>query len=252
MLQWGKRIRNVTVSSKLIEDLLYYFVICGIPSQSCKTFIKGNIPPYFFETSPAVLNNERALEFLWKFSDDSIRLLIERLAARDLYKRVFEVKLGDLGDSGDYSAVKGDLLPEKRIKISENLSQSFLDSIHTSMSQKGPVVTATETEAKRRYDEIKSYKIPHVIIDFPVKGIPEEKNFPNEIGDASRKYLATHQKQASGKKTVFHMIKEMQSDITSIRVFVAPELHELITRYLDPSDVQACVEEAIPRIKIHQ
>jgi hypothetical protein len=116
------------------------------------------------------------------------------------------------------------------------------------MAQKGPVVTETETEAKKRYDEIKTYKIPLVIIDFPVKGIPEEKNFPNEIGDASRKYLATHHKLAAGKKTVFQRIREMQCDIASIRIFVAPELHELITRYLDPSDVQACVEDAIPKI----
>ena len=93
---------------------------------------------------------ERALEFVWKFADDRNRQLIERLACRRLYKRVFELKLGDLGQDPDYSAFVNDLVPEKRIGLSEKMEATFMNQILRKMqsSEKGSTpLTASSTAA---------------------------------------------------------------------------------------------------------
>ncbi len=37
--------------------------------------------------------------------------------------------------------------------------------------------------------------------------------------------------------------------MATLRIFVDPGLHELIIRYLEPDDIQGCVESVVPLIK---
>ena len=84
--------------------------------------MKGrSLPKDIYEESPALISREKTIEFVWKFADDKTRVLIERLAKRELYKRIFEVKLGDLGGLVDYSALRTDLMPENRIDLANEL-----------------------------------------------------------------------------------------------------------------------------------
>jgi len=246
-----RRLRGSTVSSTIIADLFYHWVVCGKPLSMCHSLVKS-IPKEFSDQPPASLSNERALEFIWKFADNSIRLLVERIGRRDLYKRVFEVKLGDLGVHGDYAAIRAEMLPTMRVELANNLEERFLDSVRKAMSERGPTESISEAEAKKRHDELRIKNVSHIVIDFPVRGISEERNFPAEIGDPARKYLAGPVKSRSERRSVFHTVRQLQTQIASVRVFAAPELHELITRYLDPSDVQACVESVIRCLQIHR
>ncbi|HST21230.1 MAG TPA: protein kinase [Blastocatellia bacterium] len=246
-----RRLRDSSVSSNIIADLFYHWVVCGKPLSLCLQLVRAT-PKEFSDQPPASLSNERALEFIWKFADDSIRLLVERIGRRELYKRVFEVKLGDLGVHGDYSAIRAEMLPDRRVRLAEELEERFLDSVRKAMSQRGPTESISEAEAKKRHDALRVKTVSHIVIDFPVRGISEEKNFPAEIGDPARKYLAGPVKPTGERRSVFHTVKQLQTQIASVRVFAAPELHELITRYLDPSDVQACVESVIRCLQIHR
>ena len=90
-----------------------------------------------------------------------------------------------------------------------------------------------------------------VVIDFPVRGIPEEKNHPKEVGDPERKYISGSRKTLPGMgaqrhRTVFVTVRNLQIGIASVRVFVDKTLHDLVIRYLDPADINGCVEECLP------
>jgi hypothetical protein len=39
----------------------------------------------------------------------------------------------------------------------------------------------------------------------------------------------------------------LQMKMASLRIFAAPEFHELIIRYLNPPDIRACVLEVFPK-----
>ncbi len=247
-------LREVEVSKSLLKDVFYYRVVCGHTIARCQEILRKYTLPKSFtgDDAPPAVSSERALEFVWKFADDSHRHLIERLAKRELYTRVFELKVGDLGESEEYSALAADLSASARISLAETLCQRLLNAIHKKMIERGPVESATETEARQRHVRLQESKWPLVVIDFPTRGIPDEKNFPREIGDASRKYISGRARTSAPGRNVFYTVRRLQTALAALRVFAAPELHELIVRYLDPDDVQESVESVIPRIKSQQ
>lgn len=97
--------------------------------------------------------------------------------------------------------------------------------------------------------ELESSKIPLIVIDYPTLGVPDEQNIPSEIGDPFRKYISGPDETTARGREVFDNVRRLQIDIATLRVFSEPKLHELIIRYLDPSDVRACVFEAIPFLR---
>ncbi len=252
-LEHGRRkLRESFVTKEIIHEILYHWVVCGKTNNATKNALEGRtIPKDFYNEPPLCFEGERVLELVWKFANDGVRQLLERLGNRKLYKRVFEIKVSDLGEMGDYSALRGDLLSELRPKLAEKLERIFKDAIHKAMVQKGPRESATDSEARNRLIELKKNEMPYIIIDFPTRGLPEEKNFPTELGDSVRKYSGLR-KSVGPKSQVFHVVRDLQAKKATLRVFAANEFHELIVRYLDLNDVESCVEEVIPRIKINE
>ncbi len=251
-LKHGRRkLRYTNQSASSIQDLLYHWVLCGKSVQETTESLRRAVPQELAEDTPSLLNGERVLEFVWKFSNNSCRDLLTRLGSRDLYKRIFEVKVADLGPLGDYSALSNDLQAEHRPELAAKIQGKLLAAVYSEMTSKGPVESATEEKARSRYQDLQKAKLPLVILDFPIKGISNERNFPPELGDPARKYLSGRPEQP-GRYNVFHVVRELQTQRATLRVFAAPELHELVVRYLAPSSVEACVAEVIERIRVHR
>jgi hypothetical protein len=208
----------------------------------------------FYDSTSTLFGGEPALEFVWKLADDRNRALIERLAKRDLYKRIFEARLGDIGEAGEYYAIRAEFLPEKRVEMASKIEKRILDSIAKRMADRSRVTVTSinEDEAKRRYDEVSHLNLPLVVVDFPVRGVSEEKNYPGEINDPARKYLASHVQAAKARRNLFLTVRKLQSEIASVRIFAAKELHELVVRYLEPKEIQQCVESVVHRLKIDE
>ena len=251
ILKHGRRkLRESITSSSIISELLYHWVICSKSKNLTREAMKGKtIPSEFYNDPPPILSGERMLEFVWKFADDSNRVLLERLGTRDLYKRVYELKINQFSSNSEYYNLQNVLSPEKFSDLSSKIEKLFLDNVYRAMVERGPSSSSiAENDARARHQEIKNQIVPKVILDFPSRGIPQEENFPSELSDPARKYLASHEAHKNSSK-VFHVVKDLQTQSATLRVFVAKELHELIIRYLDPAEVEACVGEVIPKIK---
>jgi HD superfamily phosphohydrolase len=228
-----------------VSASFYSRVVCGLPIDTQR---KGEP-----ERPHPDVSSEPALDFIWRFADSRDRKLIERIATRNLYKRVYEIRTGELGQDVDYSSLQTKLSPNERVSIAELLEKFFISAIEKKIAVKhGPTDSVSEARAREIAGSLAASGIPLVVVDYPIKGIPDEKNYPLEIGDAARKYIAGRVAKINPPRDVFNRVRRLQIEIATVRVFAEPDLHELIIRYLEPSDVEDCVYAAMSFIKTQQ
>lgn len=244
----SKKIKDTYISLNTLKEIIYHWVVCGKSISTIQKEIK-NCPKEMLDEVPPIVSGERAIELVWKFADDNIRKLIESLCRRDLYKRVFEVSIRELGgDNDNYFNLKEELTINKRTIKAGEIEQNLLKSIEKAMVQKGPVVTETENAAKKRQQELKQSKTPKIVIDFPTRGISNDSNFPLEISDSSRKYLSGPYANKANNQ-IFKVVRNLQIQSVVLRIYALPDLHELIIRYLETTEVEACVKDIITTLK---
>lgn len=245
--------RNPT-AFRSAQSAFYDGVICGLPMDARKVGKrKGARAPDVSDIPPLSVRKEPSLEFVWHFADGRHRALIERLADRDLYKRVYEVRTSELLPQLDYSGLKERLGAENRVSIAARLEEAFINSIHKKIADRhGPIESIAESQAREIAQGLERSNLPLVVVDYPVKGIPDETNIPPEIGDASRKYISGRTPEPTFGREVFHKVRQMQIECATVRVFAEPLLHELIIRYLDPEEVRACAFDAMPFLDIRR
>jgi len=255
MCRSGFLVRKQKISSEALLEFFYLRVVCGHTLSACRGILRDQgltLPTSFFEDPSSELVGERALEFLWKCSGDPIRELIGKLARRELFRRVFEMQIGNLGEQGDYSAMREVFDVKHRIALCERLRKAFLDSVHKQIQQKGETESVSESAARRRYTELNRKETPLIVVDFPMRGIAKDVNFPRAIGDPERKYISGRSETSSLGRSVFHIVRKLQTANASVRVFAERDLHELIVRYLEPRDVQEVTESVIPILKMQK
>lgn len=136
-----------------------------------------------------------------------------------------------------------------RVENARKLQKLLMHKIDSEMRQQEPTPTSTTSEntARRQLQGLAETEDVLVVIDLPVRGFPEDDNLPVEIGDSYRKYFTLPPQSVTGDSGVFFEVKRLQMKMASLRIFAANELHELITRYLDPGDIRACVCEVFPK-----
>jgi serine/threonine protein kinase len=246
------RYRGVNLNSKQIQDLFYYRIVCREEWPKVAKTALGDVspPPFLLEPAPAVVSLEPAIEFAWRFASEPIRRLLLRLAHRTVYKRVFDFRMGELGERADYSLMRQEFIGTQRTRHAARIQEYLFNKIDSRIRERGKrAVTQSESAARERLQELTSEPTPLVVIDFPIRGLPEEDNLPMEIGDPQRKYFSMPARADAYGTSVFHQVRRLQIQNAAVRVFAASEFHELIVRYLNADDVRACVAEAIPQLR---
>jgi hypothetical protein len=239
------------VRTDIVERAFYDRVVKRLTVDFAKLLSNFFKDKRSFAAPPEVVA-EPSLEFAWQFAEPKSRLLLERVARRDLYKRVYEIRTAELGKQIDYSSLQERLAPNQRPAIAEALEGQFFKAIHAKIAKRhGPIESTAESQARTLAQKLKDSELPLVVVDYPVRGIPDERNIPLEIGDPSRKYISGASVAVNTNRDVFINVRRLQIDSASVRVFAEPELHQLIVRYLEPDDVHSCVLEAMPFLATH-
>jgi hypothetical protein len=66
------------------------------------------------------------------------------------------------------------------------LEKTFVNAIHKAIADRhGPTDSVAEFQAREIAQELEQSELPLVVVDYPVKGIPDEINIPTEISDAA-------------------------------------------------------------------
>lgn len=250
-----ERLRVLGILPDDLEELFFARVVCGKQWRVvAESLFRGRNPgPQGFkraieEIAPASILRERALEFVWRFADSNVRELLRRLSIRDLYKRIFDVRFGELGEKLEYAEIKPEFAPVERIGKAKAIQKNLIDQIDSVMRQRGPKASYSEKAARAQIQRLSDTESPLIVIDFPIRGLPEEDNLPVEIGDPFRKYFAIQQERAD--TNVFLVVRQLQMRMAAIRVFAASELHELVIRYLRIDHVRASVRDAVKQVKV--
>jgi serine/threonine protein kinase len=244
--------RKATLSTGQINELFYYRIVCRQQWAMAITTVFGRraAPQFLNEEPPPTVAADATLEFVWRFAEDPIRALLARQAIRDLYKRVFDFRLGDLGERADYSGMRIEFIGNDRIRHAREIQKQLLEKIDSRTREHGvKATTQSESAARQRLQELTQVSMPLIVIDFPTRGLPSESNFPVEIGDPHRKYFGMQPHAETHGATVFGEVRQLQIRNAAVRVFAADELHELVVRYLNAEDVRACVGESISVLK---
>lgn len=248
--------RGYIVSSQTIKNLYYHYVVCKKNFREClKEITDSSDKKVFTELLKKRKSIEdKAIEFLWIFSDDQTRTLLKSLVKRQLYKRVFELRVGELGGAVDYSAMQSEFSSQKRVEKAIKIQDLFFKAIDSTMKSRKDKKdheggTATGEYADARLAKLKQKNDQLIVIDFPTKGVPQEKNVPKEISDAIRKYFVLTSTKKPKEDSPFFTICKLQQNLATLRIFAQQDLHELIIRYLSPKEVQDVISHAIHIIK---
>lgn len=245
--------RKVTFTKRQLQELFYFRIVCRQEwSKVCSNVFKEpEMPAIFTEPAPSTIASESAIEFVWRFAEERVRALLVRLSSRFLYKRVFDFHLGELGETAEYSKMQNEILGIRRVTHANNIQKFLTDKIDGRMKERvGPRITTSEAAARVKLQELVALDIPLIVLDFPTRGLPEETNIPTEISDPNRKYFSIPPQNRAASFGVFHDVRRLQTRNASLRVFAAPEFHELVVRYLNAEDVRACIGESIKMLKI--
>ncbi len=133
--------------------------------------------------------------------------------------------------------------PASRIVYAARLQEVLIDAAKRSLATRSQGASIGMLDAlQQRIGEVECMIEPLVVIDFPSRGIPKEPNAPTEIGDALRKYFAVGGRPATKE---FDLARRMQMDHATLRVYAAPELHEMLLRFLPSNEVERIVRSTL-------
>jgi hypothetical protein len=246
----AKRYRGCLATQRTVQELFYQMVICERSfADATHSMTTNRLVDLAVESPPPSVQRDSTLAFIWQLADDPNRRLILRIASRDLFRRLFEAKVAALEDHTSYSALREQLSPERRVEMAVSLQRLLLDAAHNEAQQRGGAQhTTTESEERTAIQRMLASPEVLLVIDFPNKGVPEERNWPREVGDPARKYVSLPE-QPTKPAAAFQRVRALQEAAASLRVYVAPRLHDTVTRYLGPARIHECVAQLIPSVR---
>lgn len=240
------------LSQEEIRSLFYERVICRATWEKCSATLKGAGSDIgsesIWEESPPPVWIEPSLDFVWQFSNPGIRGLVERLAKRELYKRVFELPLGQL-EQREYAATQNELKGPNRLSKAKKLEELLLEGVSGQMMTQDSSITGMTSTAREVMSDLIKEEGPLIILDFPSRGLPNEYNIPRELEDPVRKYFTLSIRRGRRGDDLFATVRNLQVEIATVRVFAEPRFHEIIIRYLQPSDIHRFVIAALPSLR---
>ncbi|MHA1951353.1 MAG: protein kinase domain-containing protein [Candidatus Thorarchaeota archaeon] len=247
----GIVLNECNLTSEDIKRLFYERVICRSTWKRATDALHKSPTAWksdsLWKDPPPVVSIEPSLDFVWQFSDKATQQLVERLAQRKLYKRVFELPLGHLYEP-DYTATANELSGPNRLDKAQNLQNILFEEVSNAMRNFDDEITGSASTTQVILNNLRTSEVPLVVLDFPVR-VLKEYNIPKELEDPVRKYFTISISHRREREDIVSTIMKLQKNIATVRVFADPDFHELIIRYLKPEVIKKCVELTIPSLR---
>lgn len=192
---------------------------------------------------------DRTLVFLWKLSTDKSRLILDDLIRRNYYKRVIEIPLSELSERGWMNL--SNRITKNRNELQANIDALLVNTLITAIQDQMKVrESLIEDDVLRTVTRIISEKFAF-IIDLPLRGWTAEGQDPIFVSDYKRRYfratIGLHQE--GGSETLWSDMGHMMRRIAVFRVFCEPDLHQLVTRVLQPTAILRALSELMPELR---
>jgi HD superfamily phosphohydrolase len=194
--------------------------------------------------------DDKTLRFLWKLSTGKSRLLISDLIARNYYKRVIEIPLGELNERS-WLDLSARFAGEKRIDLHQKIEAALKNTLITAIQDQIPTrESLVRDEVLETVTSVSAEKFIF-IPDLPLRGWTASGQEPIFVSDYKRRHFRTsvglHLQDKSG--TLWSDMGVMMRRIAFFRVFCEPRIHQIVTRVLKPSAIQVALSDQLPELK---
>ena len=231
--------KNRSINGADIKKLYNYRVLCKLSWEECWSKIGYNYSTINsrYKVKDRMFTDDYCLDFIYAFTDDKCRELLEKLRRRIVYKRIYSKNLKDV------DLVHLSMKCRDRIGVSKQIQDKLFDAIVESRTQ-----DARESAAERSIDrEVLSLKNKlsesiAILVDFPQKITVPTESWPIEIGDSARKLQNYN---TENMKEVVVASNDLLTEVAFIRIYAEPSFYSLITRYLSARVISGCIKTVI-------
>jgi HD superfamily phosphohydrolase len=224
--------------------LYYYRSICKYPWSICWEKAIGNKSNYVRgdfkkESDLFIRDRNYALDFVYMFTNEHGKILLENVVKRNLFKRIYSKKL---------SGVHMSELKEKynyRVQISKDIQMKLIEAAKIKQLQSQLPDTSAETIVKKDLQTIGDTldNNLYILVDFPKDVTILPKNWPDEVGDSSRKFQ--NYGRDDSIEVLLKSTNAMLNETACLRIYAEPKFFSIITRYLTPDLIETCIKNVI-------
>jgi serine/threonine protein kinase len=194
-------------------------------------------------------SNDRTLIFLWKLSNGKSSALLESLMSRSYYKRVIEISLSDFKDPYWLR----DMFLRERASFQAGIEEALLGTLRRTIQDKMQTRESLRSdESLVRVEEI-SAKRQVFVPDLPLRGWRAAGRNPVFVSDYKRRHfrasVGIHQGIES--ETLWSkQLEEMMLRIAFFRIFCEPNVHQILKRVMDTSDIVDSLKQKFAKFEL--
>jgi serine/threonine protein kinase len=242
---------KVGLSEIQMRKLYYYRVICKRPWNDCWDRMHKNFNSAIFNNIPAELkdefsigNNDYALDLIYKFTNKDGKALLKNIINRDLFKRIYSKSLFDIGVA-EFPDLQNQC--KDRVRVSKDIQKKLLEAARDEQTKSQRTETAAEiimsNELKQFESDIENQLL--ILVDFPLKITIPKNSWPTEVDDSTRKLQNYISNDSNDSTVILDSSNNLLTQLACLRIYSEPAFFRIITRYLTPGAIEACVKNVI-------
>jgi hypothetical protein len=196
---------------------------------------------------------DKTLRLFWRLSNDKERFLISDLMTRRYYKRIIEIPLSEFVADDWIKIAEIFRSSAKRLELRDRIELAFVNTLTTAIQSQSP--TRESLVVDRAYETTRKIAAQRFgfLVDLPTRGWTAGGDDPIFVQDYKRRHFRSIAgAPASGRRPTIWSdhIAPMMRKVAVFRIFCEPDLHRILTRVLDPSDVIATTKDILQEYKL--
>jgi HD superfamily phosphohydrolase len=233
-----------TLKKDDFRRLYYYRSICKYPWSICWEKVlkdRGIYPKVNLKKESDLFIRDRnyALDFIYMFTNEHGKMLLENVVKRNLFKRIYSRKLSGFQMSKlmtDYT---------NRVQISKDIQMKLIEAAKTVQMESQLPDTDAEFIVKKDLKAIGDNPDNnlYILVDFPKDVTIPPKDWPDEVGDSSRKLQ--NYGRGDSIEVLLNSTNAMLTETACLRIYAEPKYFSIITRYLHPESIEKCIKNVI-------
>lgn len=202
-------------------------------------FLKALIPDLSATrlTSMGGAPTDLSIDYFYHQGPPSAKYVLAALANRQIYKRLFEVPFSKLKNSA--KSLDKFNSPDKRTQLTLDLNKAIREQLVIAMQDGKQSKYSFDPRSSK--DTLVEWDDDHIkiVLDAPARAVEPSTSSPMVVADYRRKYshvgrdVAERGDSASTSEAIQSILKEA----AYFRAFAHPSIHDLILRYIDPSEL---------------
>jgi len=190
---------------------------------------------------------DRLLGLLWRLTSGRGRRLVEALMARHYYKRVLEIPLSALTESG-WMELRERFTEDRRAATQGAVEKALVSLVRTKVQDEIQERASLREDAVLERVDALSAERTCFVIDLPLRGWLPKGGDPRFVSDYKRRHFGLSAEEGDGGQgsTLWsEHLGPMMRSIAFFRVFCDPDMHRIVRRVLTAGEIEGAVRSVV-------